>query len=185
MKRPRKIPLPRKRAAEKGRAGVDRPPVRLYRTAPSYCPRHAFWVGPGSEFANPFAADGEVWLRGAPIARLVDAAARHTRGPKPEKFGVLGCFEPPPTTPRERAVARAWLYREWRAGRLAAMPRGCTFELERVDPPLPAPPTDAQIRARLAGHDLVDETPDRWPSHADELLTIANSPPPKERDNET
>ena len=132
-------------------------------------------MGPGGQFANPFAPGADAAPPGSPMMRLVDAAARRVRGPKREVFGVLGTFEPPPVTEQERAMARAWLYREWRAGRLEDLKRDVTFWLEKVGA-LPTPPTDAEIRRELAGRDLVDATPDGWPSHADELLTIANYP---------
>lgn len=177
MRRRHAIPLPRKRAREKGRAGVDRPPLRLYRTEPKYCPRHAFWVGAGSEFANPFAV-GSGRFEGGVMRGLVDQAARRVRGPKPEVCGLFNKFGPPPVTDEERAMALAWLYREWRAARLAYIPKSVRWYLDKLDPPLPAPPTDEAIRAALAGRDLVDSTPDRWPSHADELLRVANAQPP-------
>lgn len=174
MKRRHAIPLPRKRAREKGRAGVDRPPLRLYRTEPKYRPRHAIWVGAGSEFANPFAVGSDRFDSGI-MRGIVEQAARCVRGLKPEVCGLLNKFDPPPVTDDERAKALAWLYREWRAGRLSELPQSVVYYLDRLRPPLPAPPSDDAIRAALAGRDLVDSTPDRWPSHADELLRVANA----------
>ena len=158
------IPRPRRLAREKGAAGVDRPPLRLYRTGPRFCPRGAVWVGPGSAWENPF----------ADLTRTVVAAAKRI-DLRRDEWGLIGGFERPNPLPEHRAAARAWLYREWRAGRLEALPQSVKFHLKKMAGELPAPPTDYEIRAALSGRDLVAATPDRWPSHVDELLLVANS----------
>ncbi len=158
---------PRK-GVPQGRAGVDRAPVRLWRTAWRFCPASAKWVGPGSNFDNPF--------RSPP--GLARAAAIVARFPKREAWGVLGGVEPAPPTDAELAAGATWLYREWRAGRIGDLSKNLQFRLREAKLDALTPPTDEEVRVALRGFDLADLAPYHHASHVSELLRVANARAP-------
>lgn len=168
MKSPSEKPRFPRRGVPQGRPGVDRAPVRLWRTAWRFCPASAKWVGPGSNFDNPF--------RSSP--GLQRAAAIVARYPEREAWGILGGVEPAPPTPGELAAGAAWLYREWRAGRMGELSKNLAFRLKEAKLDSLVPPTDEEIRAALRGYDLADLAPHHHASHVSELLRVANASAP-------
>lgn len=182
---PRRV-LPRK-GVPAGRPGIERTPARLWRTEERYCPIAAKWVGVGSKFANPFAGEEFPAREVRLFARvyegpraLLDAAALLIRVDRSERWDPVNkTHMRPRPDERERFAAAAWLFREWRAGRLADLPRGIKRGVDEI---LAAgefgPPSDETIRAELRGFDLASEIPYAMPAHVDELLRVANEAAP-------
>lgn len=182
--RPRRT-LPRK-GVPAGAPGVDRGPARLWRTEARYCPVAAKWVGTGSRFANPFIGTKFQHPKDSPMQRplfeqaaLLNEVGKFLRFDRSERW-TGRTFERPSADLGERYAAAAFLYREWRASRLQALPRAILFYLERdVDAALLAnPPSDEEIVRELRGFDLASEIPYGSPAHVDEILRVANADAP-------
>ena len=152
--------LPRKRKGETGRAGVDRPPMRLWRTEPKYCPRAAIWVGIGSEWDNPWretaaCRSAHIILHAPPLVCLGTKLWTHRR-----------------PTVVETALALAYVFEIWLRHPQDAAPKSVTSQIRIAGI---EPWSFERIRSALSGRDLVCTDLPEHPSHADTLLSIANS----------
>ncbi|MDB5597417.1 MAG: hypothetical protein JWM36_4378 [Hyphomicrobiales bacterium] len=164
--------VPRKTKAEAGVPGVDRAPMRLWRTAERYTRRSAVWVGEGSPWANPWVRAPQA-VQAAYIAWMAPPLVQTGKG----KSYRLG-------TPVQMSIVLRGLFRIWLA-REDIGPSRLGLEFARVLRPCPddapalisEPWSHEEIRTALRGRDLVDGAPLSLTSHADVLLTIANAVP--------
>jgi hypothetical protein len=164
-----KLITPHKRAKEEGIAGVDREPIRLWRTAQKYCPRHAVWIGSASPWANPW------MLQTYPLIY----AHGYLNKAKPKFIKRSGGPEVLPPRGEDRAHCAAFLANHWLQPDSFPVPASIFHQMQMCTESggVPPPWTIEQIRAELQGRDLVDEVPHTWASHGDLLLKIANAPP--------
>jgi hypothetical protein len=162
--------FPRKTTAELGLPGIDRAPLRLWRTAENYTPKTAIWVGPGSRWANPWIGVYEATSAAfisffQPEMLRTSHRNRHYRPPTEEELTTV-----------HAALFRMWIFQEPPDSKPMAV--AAAIKRARSGNIVPEPWSVDEIRAALAGKDLADAVDTRCFSHADHLLKIANGASP-------